>query len=228
MSVLVCFVLFLNPNLTPLYSPSTKRAGGPRRGGMSLPRSSTLRRRDLCCGRDASLAVTWWRQGLHGHDRGCGRGRLRPTGFTWRRRRVMCLPVVLFWHLPLSLTTYLSLSLHLFGWLPGAVAVGGSDREQGPERPGPWAGAAGDGNGRGRSRSRGRGRDRDRGRGRGRNRSRSRSRSRMSRRPGPSRASDDLKYSNFWFLLVFGVFIQHNFCSRRPFFMVFRCLYIYF
>ena len=130
MSVLVCFVLFLNPHLTPLYSPSTKRAGGPRRGGMSLPRSSTLRRRDLCCGRDASLAVTWWRQGLHGHDRGCGRGRgrLRPSGFTWRRRRVMCLPVVLFWHLPLSLTTYLSLSLHLFGWLPGAVAVGGSNR----------------------------------------------------------------------------------------------------
>ena len=33
MSVLVCFVLFLNPHLTPLYSPSTKRAGGPRRGG---------------------------------------------------------------------------------------------------------------------------------------------------------------------------------------------------
>ena len=156
MSVLVCFVLFLNPNLTPLYSPSTKRAGGPRRGGMSLPRSSTLRRRDLCCGRDASLAVTWWRRGLHGHDR--GRGRLRSSGFTWRGRRVMCLPVVLFWHLPLSLTTYLSLSLHLFGWLPGAVAVGGSDREQGREQPGPWAGAAGDGNGRGWGRSsRGRG-----------------------------------------------------------------------
>ena len=153
MSVLVCFVLFLNPNLTPLYSPSTKRAGGPRRGGMSLPRSSTSRRRDLCCGRDASLAVTWWRRGLHGHDRGRGRGRgrgrLRPSGFTWRGRRVMCLPVVLFWHLPLSLTTYLSLSLHLFGWLPGAVAVDGSDREQGRERPGPWAGAAGDGNCRG-------------------------------------------------------------------------------
>ena len=153
MSVLVCFVLFLNPNLTPLYSPSTKRAGGPRRGGMSLPRSSTSRRRDLCCGRDASLAVTWWRRGLHGHDRGrgCGRGRgrLRPSGFTWRGRRVMCLPVVLVWHLPLSLTTYLSLSLHLFGWLPGAVAVGGSDREQGRERSGPWAGAAGDGNGQG-------------------------------------------------------------------------------
>ena len=30
------------------------------------------------------------------------------------------------------------------------------------------------------------------------------------------------------FLWFFGVFTEHNFCSRRPFFTVFRCLYIYF
>ena len=47
-------------------------------------------------------------------------------------------------------------------------------------------------------------------------------------RRGPPTIKKIVIFGFYGFLWFFGVFIQHNFCSRRPFFMVFRCLYIYF